>query len=184
MSDVRDLGDDTGARSGEPIDQTAAGENFGDRMTRIKRERGLHVGGPGRSRIADKWKPQIKLTEQTFAGVMPAEAQIYVSELQSKEPEECPTHHRLLGCSHPQCNYTSQRTKYNHDAARYVFDRIMGKPTARLEQTVTVKLVEQLTTTFVAIFGEVNAIDDPLARRQAFARRCLEAGAAFGGNSP
>src|SRR5690349_6058747 len=104
----------------------------------------------GRRPIAEKYRSQIHAAELAFAKSMPREAKRFVDELAPKEPEECPIHHATLTCPVDGCFQESQRTAYNHHAAQYVFDRIMGRPTSRSENTVTVKLVEQLTAAVVA----------------------------------
>lgn len=149
-----------------------ADENFGQRMSALRRERG--VTNPGRPRIAEKYKPQIVAAERIFAGALASEAERYIEELAPQEPERCGVHGKILECPVRECVVISQRTEYDHKAAAYIFDRIMGKPTARTETTVSVKLVEELVSAFIAVFREVNELDSPTARQQAFAQRCLE----------
>ncbi|MGD9889711.1 MAG: hypothetical protein AB7R89_25690 [Dehalococcoidia bacterium] len=156
-------------------------ETFGQRMARLKRERGQNSGGPGRPRIADKHGRYVNQAEAVFARQMPAEAERYIAELDPKEPEVCEIHGRILACPVERCQTISQRTAYDFKAAAYLFDRIMGKPTARTENTVTVKLVNELTTAFVAAFIEVNHLDDADTRQAAFAERLRELGTGFGG---
>jgi hypothetical protein len=143
--------------------------NFGERMAVIRRARGI-TGG--RRPIAEKFRTQIAATEQAFARDMPGEAKRYIAELAPQEPEACSVHHRRLACPVKACPVESERIPYNHRAAQYVFDRIMGKPTNRTEQSVTVTFVEHLTSVLLVAFGEVNAIADPDARRAAFAAKC------------
>lgn len=130
-------------------------------------------GGPGRKPIAEKYRPAIERAERVFAKALPEEAGRYIDELAAKEPEECPVHHRVLSCDAHGCTYESQRTVYDHKAAAYVFDRIMGKPTIRSENTLTVQFAQQLVTNVIAVFREVNQIDDPADRQSAFAQRLI-----------
>lgn len=148
-------------------------------MARIKRARGESPAGPGRPRIVDKHGRYVNAAERAFAVALPAEAERYLAELLVKEPEQCPGHGLVLRC--PECGHRSERTKYDHRAASYVFDRIMGKPTTRSENVITVRLVQELTAAFVTAFIESNAINDPLARHAAFTGRCAEIGVQYGG---
>ena len=155
-------------------------ENFGQRMVRLKAERGTGTRpGPGREPIAQKYRPQVQAVERTFAEALPAEAQRYVDELAPKEPERCPDHGRILGCPVKGCETISQRVAYNHRAAAYAFDRILGRPTTRSENTLTLRLVQELVTAFTGAFHEANQISDPHARRETFARRLAVIGAEY-----
>ena len=155
-------------------------ENFGERMARLKAERGTGTRpGPGRRPIAQKYRPQVQAVERTFAEALPAEAQRYVDELAPKEPERCPDHGRILGCPVKGCQVVSQRVAYNHRAAAYAFDRILGRPTTRAENVLTLRLLEELTAAFTHAFVETNTIADPLARRDAFAGKLRVIGAEF-----
>lgn len=156
-------------------------ENFGQRMTRLKREGGLNMGG--RHKIADKYKRQIAVTEKVFATAAPAIAQEYIDELSPADPERCPLHGGVLACTDRSCFYESQRTTFNHKAAAYALDRIMGKPTTRSENVITVRLVQQLTAEFAVIFMKVNELDDPLTRRTAFADECERLALVWSGNA-
>lgn len=156
--------------------------SFGERMAKLRAEG--KIGAPtnaGRKPIAEKYRTQIAATEKAFARSMPREAQRFIDELAPREPEQCPTHHKTLCC--PDCDYASHRRNYNHTAAQYVFDRVMGRPTSRSENSITIKLVEQLTISVVEIFSEVNAIDDPSLRQSTFAERLIELSAAYGGGA-
>lgn len=146
-------------------------ENFGRRMNRLRRERGIPLGGPGRKSRDEKYRPLIRKAEATFAEALPDEAQRYVEELAPKEPERCPDHGRILGCPVQGCRTLSRRTEYSHKAAAYLFDRIMGRPLTRSENTLTVAFVRQVTEVFAQTFVEVNDITDPAERQAAFARR-------------
>lgn len=145
--------------------------NFGDRMTAIKRERGIPLGGPGRRTIAEKYKRQIASVEKTFADALPELAREYVSELHVHAPERCTVHGGVLRCAEPDCSVQSARTAFDHRAAGYALDRLLGKPTTRSEGTLRVEFVEQLTEAFSVVFLEVNALPDADARRVAFAER-------------
>jgi hypothetical protein len=156
------------------------GENFGQRMHRLKVERnGRDPGGPGRRSIAETYRQQIGAVERTFADAQPALAQTYVDELWTKEPETCPDHHKPLCCPAEGCTYRSQRTAFDHRAAAYAFDRLLGRPTSRSENALTVRFVNEVATTFIAIFAEVNEIADAGARREEFARRLRVVGDAY-----
>lgn len=158
----------------------AGDPNFGERMKRWRAERGLARTG-GQPKLVERHSGETRAVESTFARAMKAEAEKYVRELDVKEPERCPEHNNVLQC--PDCDFHSQRTYYNHKAAQYVFDRIMGKPTTRSEVAITIRLVEQITAAFVLVFGEINGIPDADDRRTAFAARCRELGAHFGGDA-
>jgi hypothetical protein len=105
---------------------------------------------------------------------MADEAERYIDELAPKEPERCPHHHRVLACPARDCEVESQRTAYDHAAARYLFDRVMGRPTSRSENSIAVTFVRQVTEAFAQTFLEVNAISDPEERRAAFADRLAQ----------
>ena len=159
------------------------GENFGERMARLKAERGTGTApGPGRPKIAEKYRKQVDAVEKTFAAELPALAQEYLDELHPKDPERCPTHHRVLACPATDCNVRSQRTAYNHKAAAYALDRIMGRPTTRSENTVTVRLVQELATAFTTAFLETNDLPTALERRARFAARLGEIANAYSGS--
>jgi|SRR5215207_868811 len=112
-------------------------ENFGQRMHRLKVERnGRDPGGPGRRSIAETYRRQIGAVERTFADALPALAQTYVDELWTKEPETCPDHRRVLACPVQGCGYHSDRTEFDHKAAAYAFDRLLGRPTSRSENAL------------------------------------------------
>ena len=49
-------------------------------MNRIKRERGLPIGGPGRPKLAEKYQAQIAAAERVFAKQLPVEAVRYVAD--------------------------------------------------------------------------------------------------------
>lgn len=149
--------------------------NLGAKMAAL----GLGSNG-GRRRIADKYRPQIEAAEQKFADAMPEAVDEYTTELKAKDPEQCPTHKRTLAC--PLCSYSSQRTTYNHTAAMYVFDRIMGRPTSRSENTITIKLYQQLSVLFVEAFQAVNEIADPNERKLAYAERLEVIEQQYGGH--
>lgn len=153
---------------------------FGQRMRELRQERPWTAG---RKPIAEKYKRFIGAAERVFANALPAEAERYVEELEVKAPEQCPYHNGVLVCREPDCNYESHRTAYDHKAAAYVFDRVMGKPTTRSENTVTVRLVQQWTAQIATIFLEVNELDDPLTRREAFAERCDTLALLYTGNA-
>jgi hypothetical protein len=155
--------------------------DFGERMKALRQARGEK--SIGRPRIAAKYAGQVGATERTFARALPDEAQRYVDELAPKEPEVCPTHGQIICCPEEGCRYESQRTHYDHRAASYIFDRIMGKPTTRSENVITVQLVTQLTHAFLLAFGDVNAIADPGARSTAFAEKLAQLGAQYGGST-
>lgn len=148
-----------------------ADPEFGQRMAALRRERGeRHNPNPaGRPKIADKYRRQIGVTEKAFADAMPQNAELYVETLADIEPEVCPEHKLILECV--ECGAQSQRQMYDHKAAAYLFDRIMGKPTARTESTLSASFVDQLTRAFIDAFLEVNDLSDPLARRAAFSQR-------------
>lgn len=154
--------------------------NFGQRMTQYKRENGLpHTRNSGRKPIAEKYRPQIAAVERAFAENAPSLANAYVDEVKARDPEECPDHHAVLTC--PECGHPSQRKFFDHRSAQYVFDRIMGKPTTRSENAITVTVVQQLVLAVAAAFGEVNGITDPAARQVAFAERCAQLGVLYAG---
>ena len=146
-------------------------ENFGARMNRLRRERGIPLGGPGRKPIAEKYRKQIAAVERVFAGALPDLARTYVGELQVKAPETCPEHRRVLRCPAEGCGYPSQRTMFDHKACSYVIDRLLGRPVARSENNLTITLVRQVTEAFTESFIAVNDITDPAERQAAFARR-------------
>lgn len=148
-----------------------ADPDFGKRMAEARRLRG-DTSSPnpaGRPKIAEKFKRQIANTEKVFAEAMAESAELYVKTLVDVDPEHCPEHGVILEC--PQCGYESQRQLFDHKNAAYVFDRIMGKPTARTESTLSTSFVDQLTRAFIDAFVEVNDLSDPLARRAAFSQR-------------
>ena len=105
-------------------------QNFGEKKRQFKLERGQGPGGPGPPPLARKYAKHVAAAEKVFATAMPVEAARYVEELATKEPEECPAHGRVLRCPAPGCGTVSQRTSYDHRAAAYLFDRIMGRPTS------------------------------------------------------
>jgi hypothetical protein len=162
------------AESAEPL-------SFGQRMVRLKRERGLPQSQhAGRRPLAEKYRKQIAAVERTFADSLPQLAQQYVDELRPHAPEQCARHHVVLRCPVKGCEQQSERTSFDHRAAGYVIDRLLGKPSQRLEQTVAVRLVAELTETFAAIFSEVNQHGDPRVRQQAFAAECRRLSAGWG----
>ncbi len=165
--------------SDEPTGQPP--ESFGERMKRLKQERGESGAGPGRKRIRDKHGRLADETLRIFGEAMPEVAQTYLDELNPKEPERCAIHGQVLRCPVDDCTVESERTEYNHKAAAYVFDRVMGKPTTRSENVVTVRLVQELVAEFIGIFRVVNELPDADSRQAAYAQRCLELGAKFGG---
>jgi hypothetical protein len=147
--------------------------SFGSRMAQYKRERGLPLSvNTGRKPIAEKYRKQVTAVEKTFADRLPVLAQEYVDELRPRDPEQCPVHHRTLRCPVQTCEHRSERTAFDHKAAAYALDRILGRTTVRVEATVTARFVEQLTLTLVSIFEECNEHTDPAARRAAFIDRC------------
>jgi hypothetical protein len=62
-------------------------ENFGERMTRLKRERGIPLAGPGRKPIAEKYQHQIAAVEQTFADALSTLASEYIDPLRVHSPD-------------------------------------------------------------------------------------------------
>jgi hypothetical protein len=158
----------------------SGGENFGQRMVRLKRERGLPQSeNAGRKPIAEKYRAQVEAVERTFAGALPALTETYIAELWTKEPETCPTHHKLLRCPAKGCATVSRRTEFDHKAAAYAFDRILGRPTSRSENSLTVRFLSEITASIVAIFADVNELEDARARREEFARRLRLVGDAY-----
>jgi hypothetical protein len=151
--------------------------SFGARMRELNAERG--VKPPGRRRIADRQGRLVGAAERVFALALPEQAERYVAELVGKEPERCPNDDRVMEC--PQCGLQSQRTHYDHAAARYVFDRIMGRPTSRSENTLSIALVQQLSSAFAQAFQATNEIEDAAARREAFAAQLAAVTDAFDG---
>jgi len=154
-------------------------ENFGERMHRLRVERGQPIGGPGRTPRGVKYARQFAAVERTFAEALPAVAAAYVEELQSAAPERCPEHKGLLRCAEAGCGRVSERVAFDHKAASYVFDRLLGRPLTRSENTLAVRFVQELTGMFAGIFEEVNALDTPAARAERFALRLVDAGAAY-----
>ena len=141
-------------------------ESFGARMARLKAERGTGTApGPGRPTIASKYTKQIAAANTCSAAAMADEAQRYIAELAPKEPETCPSHHRVLACPVQGCEVESERTAYDHAAARYLFDRIMGRPTSRSENALSVKFVTELTARFAEAFLAVNDLPAAEQRR-------------------
>jgi hypothetical protein len=166
---------DAAAFSGNSIavDAPEPEHNFGRRMMRLKAERGLpHNSGAGRKPLSEKYRKQVQAVEQVFANALPELARTYLDELQPHDPERCPTHHRVLVCPVAHCGEQSQRTAFDFKAAAYALDRILGKPSIRVEATVTARFVEQLTLTLTAVFEECNEHTDPAARRAAFINGC------------
>jgi hypothetical protein len=156
--------------------------SFGQKMVALKKARGIPQSvGAGRKPIAERYKRQISAAERTFAGALEELATEYVAELRPHDPERCPVHRHILCCPDPGCEEQSQRTAFNFKAASYVFDRIQGKPTTRVEASIQATFVEQLTLTLVTIFTEVNTFADADVRRQAFADACRGLIAAWGG---
>jgi len=154
-------------------------ENFGERMIALRRERGQPLGGPGRTPRAAQYGKQIAAVERTFAGALPALAAAYVAELQATDPERCPDHKSVLRCKEPGCGRVSERVAFDHKAAAYVFDRLLGRPLTRSENTLAVKFVQELTTMFAGIFAEANDLDTPAERAERFALRLVEAGEGY-----
>jgi hypothetical protein len=154
--------------------------NFGERMHQLRLERGDAIGGPGRKPIAEKYKKQIRQVEQAIAGALPELTETYIAELQVKEPERCPSHHRVLGCPVGGCDYQSQRRSFDHRGAAYLMDRMMGRPTTRSENSLTVKFVQSMTTIFVSAFAEANRLPDEHERQERFAELIAEISAAHG----
>ena len=157
-------------------------ENFGQRMVRLKQERGLSIAGPGRPARGKKYAKAITAVEQTFASALPQVAQTYLDELQAKQPEQCPDHRRVLRCPEKGCEYRSQRTSFDHRAAGYVFDRLMGRPVSRSENSIQVSFVRQVTESFAEAFLSINHLADPEERRAAFADRLAALAAAYDPN--
>ena len=155
--------------------------NFGERMRDLRRERG--VTNPGRPRIADKYRRQLEAVEKVFADALPELARQYVTELQVQAPETCPAHHRVLRCPEPECSHQSQRTAFNHKAASYALDRLMGRPTTRSENALTVRFIREMTEQFSSIFLQVNALSDPDERRAVFAARLMQLAEAYDPNA-
>ena len=104
---------------------------------------------------------------------------MYVDELRVKDAETCPAHSRVLRCPEQGCGHASQRTAFDHKAAAYAFDRLLGRPTTRSENALTVRFIQEITDTLVAVFNDVNGIGDPDERRTAFAERLIEVGRAY-----
>ena len=154
-------------------------ESFGARMIALRRERGQPLGGPGRTPRAAQYARQRAAVEQTFAGALPALAAAYVAELQATDPERCAEHKAILRCPEPGCGRVSERVAFDHKAASYIFDRVMGKPLTRSENTLSVRLVQELTTMFAGIFAEANDLDTPAERAERFALRLVEAGEGY-----
>lgn len=80
-----------------------AGANFGVRMYQLRVERGLPIGGPGRTPRAAKYGRQIAAVERTFADALPAVAEAYVDALAAPAPERCPDHGVVLRCPEVGC---------------------------------------------------------------------------------
>jgi hypothetical protein len=157
-------------------------ESFGQRMVRLKREHGLPQSQrAGRKPIAEKYRKQIAAVERTFADALPELAQQYVDELRVADPETCGVHRRRLVCPVKGCEQQSERTRFDHKAASYCIDRLLGRPTTHVEANVSLRLVEELVVTFTTIFAGVNDYDDAAARRQAFAEQCLALSRRWGG---
>lgn len=148
-------------------------------MALLRKERGEKH--PGRPRIADKHGRIVNRVEALIAADLPEEIETYIRELKIHAPERCSEHGLVLSCS--ECGKMSQRTQYNHKDAQYLFDRIMGKPTTRSENTLTVQFVEQVVMAFIVAFGEINGLGDATARGEAFSAKCTELGLLFGGNA-
>jgi len=153
--------------------------NFGERMHKLRVERGQPIGGPGRTPRAEKYARQFAAVERTFGEALPAVAAHYVATLQATDPEHCPEHKGLLRCAEPGCGRVSERVAFDHKAAAYVFDRLLGRPLTRSENTLAVRFVQELTAMFAGIFAEANDLDTPAARAERFALRLVEAGAAY-----
>lgn len=149
-------------------------------MKRLKQERGGTGAGPGRRRIADKHGHVIGRVERAIAGALPALAEEAVGEIRVKAPERCEEHGTVLRCPEPGCDTRSQRTAFDHKAFAYLADRIMGKPTTRSENTLTVRFVQELSVLMIGAFHAVNHLDDADARAQAFAAELDALGADYG----
>ena len=156
-------------------------ENFGERMTQLKRDRGIALGGPGRTPRDEKYARQFAAVEQTFAAALPAVAKTYVAELSRPAPERCPEHGVVLRCSERGCEQESERAAFDHKAAQYVLDRLLGKPLTRSENAVSVRFVTEITHVFAETFLAVNELADPDERRAAFSLRLLQLGEAYAG---
>lgn len=154
--------------------------DFGKKMAALRAERGGWKAG--RRKLIERHSGDAAAVEAVFSKAMKRLAQDYIDNLAVIEPEECPRHQAILVCPDESCHYESHRTVFKHAMAQYVFDRIMGRPTSRSEVAITVRLVEQITTAVTMAFGEVNGIPDADDRRAAFAARCRELGAHFGGD--
>jgi hypothetical protein len=141
-------------------------ENFGDRMTRLKRERGIPLGGPGRKPIAERYQNQIAAVEQAFADALPTLAGEYTDALRVHDPETCPEHRTVLRCPAVACTTHSRRTQFNHKAAAYVFDRLLGKPGPRPENTVKVSFIEEISTVVFEAFQDANGLPTPQERER------------------
>jgi hypothetical protein len=151
-------------------------------MAQWKRDNGLPLSvHTGRKPLAERYRRQVQAVEKVFADALPALAQEYLDELHPRQPEECRQHHVTLCCPVKGCEQQSERTAFDHKAAAYALDRILGRPTARLEQSIAIRLVEELTATFAGIFHEVNDYDSAAERRARFAERCRSLGAQSGG---
>jgi hypothetical protein len=135
-------------------------------MTRLKRERGIPLGGPGRKPIAEKYQHQIAAVEQTFADALPALAGEYTDALRVHDPETCAEHRTVLRCPTQGCTTQSRRTQFNHKAAAYVFDRLLGKPGPRPENRIKVSFIEEISTVVFDAFQDANVLPTPAERER------------------
>ena len=154
--------------------------NFGAKMAALRRERG--VKNPGRPAIRQKYDRQVASLERRFADALPELADEYIAEWRTRTPEMCAEHRRILRCPVRDCDRQSERTTFDHKAAQYMIDRVMGRPTSRSEGTLQVAFVQQVTSVFIEAFRDVNSIVDERERQEAFARRLLLLGEAYSAN--
>lgn len=87
----------------------------------------------------------------------------------------------MLRCPEVGCGRVSERTAFDHKAAAYIFDRLLGRPLTRSENSIAVRFVNEITAAFAETFLAVNAIADADERREAFSLRLLQIGEAYAG---